>query len=122
MNNDPIFWQLILQAILIALNAVFACAEIAVITMNDAKLAKLAAEGFDVRGGIRCNETQSGPRVARDVTEEELVAAGWPEDAKANFVIQGSSNSHSVQQIKKQLDYGWGYWTFFGKWVVRMWW
>ena len=45
MNNDPIFWQLILQAILIALNAVFACAEIAVITMNDAKLAKLAAEG-----------------------------------------------------------------------------
>ncbi len=45
MKNDPIFWQLILQAILIALNAVFACAEIAVITMNDAKLAKLAAEG-----------------------------------------------------------------------------
>ncbi len=45
MNNDPIFWQLILQAILIALNAVFACAEIAVITMNDAKLAKLASEG-----------------------------------------------------------------------------
>jgi putative hemolysin len=45
MKNDPIFWQLILQAVLIALNAVFACAEIAVITMNDAKLAKLAAEG-----------------------------------------------------------------------------
>ena len=45
MKNDPIFWQLILQAILIALNAVFACAEIAVITMNDAKLAKLASEG-----------------------------------------------------------------------------
>ena len=45
MNNDPLIWQLILQAVLIALNAVFACAEIAVITMNDAKLAKLAAEG-----------------------------------------------------------------------------
>ncbi|MEA4938694.1 MAG: hemolysin family protein [Christensenella sp.] len=45
MKNDPIFWELILQAVLIALNAVFACAEIAVITMNDAKLAKLAAEG-----------------------------------------------------------------------------
>ena len=45
MKNDPIFWQLILQAVLIALNAVFACAEIAVITMNDAKLAKLASEG-----------------------------------------------------------------------------
>lgn len=43
--NDPLIWQLILQAILISLNAVFACAEIAVITMNDAKLAKLASEG-----------------------------------------------------------------------------
>ena len=45
MSSDPIFWQLILQVVLISLNAVFACAEIAVITMNDAKLAKLASEG-----------------------------------------------------------------------------
>ena len=45
MGNDPLFWELILQVVLIALNAVFACAEIAVITMNDAKLAKLASEG-----------------------------------------------------------------------------
>ena len=45
MGNDPLFWQIILQVVLISLNAVFACAEIAVITMNDAKLAKLASEG-----------------------------------------------------------------------------
>jgi putative hemolysin len=38
-------WQLFLQFILILLNAVFACAEIAVISMNDAKLAKLTAAG-----------------------------------------------------------------------------
>ena len=36
---------IILQIVLIALNAVFACAEIAVISMNDNKLAKMAAEG-----------------------------------------------------------------------------
>ena len=34
-----------LQIALIALNAIFACAEIAVISMNDNKMAKLAAEG-----------------------------------------------------------------------------
>ncbi|MBQ7329593.1 MAG: HlyC/CorC family transporter [Oscillospiraceae bacterium] len=34
-----------LQVILIALNAIFACAEIAVISMNDAKLAKMVSEG-----------------------------------------------------------------------------
>lgn len=43
--NDPIIWQIMLQVALIALNAVFACAEIAVISMNDNKLAHLAAQG-----------------------------------------------------------------------------
>lgn len=37
--------QLFLQAVLILLNALFACAEIAVISMNDTKLAQLAARG-----------------------------------------------------------------------------
>lgn len=42
---DSIVFMILLQAFLIALNAVFACAEIAVISMNDSKLAKLATEG-----------------------------------------------------------------------------
>jgi putative hemolysin len=44
-DNGSIFWQIILQLFLIALNAVFACAEIAIISMNDNKLAKLTAAG-----------------------------------------------------------------------------
>ncbi|MEG1640738.1 MAG: CNNM domain-containing protein, partial [Ruthenibacterium sp.] len=43
--NDPILWQILLQLLLIALNAVFACAEIAVISMNDNKLAQMATQG-----------------------------------------------------------------------------
>lgn len=43
--EDSIAFMILLQVFLIALNAVFACAEIAVISMNDSKLAKLAAEG-----------------------------------------------------------------------------
>lgn len=43
--NPELIWQIALQLALIALNAVFACTEIAVITMNDTKLARLAAEG-----------------------------------------------------------------------------
>ena len=38
-------FMILLQVALIALNAVFACAEIAVISMNDTKLARMAAEG-----------------------------------------------------------------------------
>lgn len=45
MSESPLFWLLLLQIIFICLNAIFACAEIAVITMNDNKLAKLAAAG-----------------------------------------------------------------------------
>ena len=50
---------IILQVFLIMLNAVFACAEIAVISMNDAKLAKMVAEG-DKRA-IRLEKLTSQP-------------------------------------------------------------
>jgi len=43
--HNPLPWLLLLQLVFICLNAVFACAEIAVIKMNDNKLAKLAAAG-----------------------------------------------------------------------------
>lgn len=43
--KGSIIFMILLQVFLITLNAVFACAEIAVISMNDSKLAKLAAEG-----------------------------------------------------------------------------
>ena len=42
---DTILWQLLLQAFLIFLNAIFACAEIAVISMNDMRITQLAAAG-----------------------------------------------------------------------------
>ena len=43
--NDSIGFVILLQVVLIALNAVFACAEIAVISFNDTKLEKLAESG-----------------------------------------------------------------------------
>lgn len=42
---DSVWLMLLLQVVLIALNAVFASAEIAIISMNDNKLAKMAQEG-----------------------------------------------------------------------------
>ena len=44
MENSIIF-MILLQVVLIGLNAIFACAEIAVISMNDNKLEKMASEG-----------------------------------------------------------------------------
>ena len=45
MSGNDLSRQIILQLALILLNAVFACAEIAVISMNDNKLAKLTSQG-----------------------------------------------------------------------------
>lgn len=45
MVDSPLSWLFLLQLIFILLNAIFACAEIAVITVNDNKLAKLASAG-----------------------------------------------------------------------------
>ena len=42
---DPLLLQLLLQLILIMLNAIFACAEIAVISINDAKMERLSKTG-----------------------------------------------------------------------------
>lgn len=43
--NDQLIGQIIIQLILIVLNAIFACAEIAVITINDNKLEQLSIKG-----------------------------------------------------------------------------
>lgn len=44
-HPNSIFLMILLQVLLIGLNAIFACAEIAVISMNDNKLAKMASDG-----------------------------------------------------------------------------
>ncbi len=45
MENDPLIWQILLQLVLIIINAIFACAEIAVISINDNKLDRMAQSG-----------------------------------------------------------------------------
>lgn len=52
----PTIIMLLLQVVLIALNAFFACAEIAVISINDSRLAKLASQG-DKRAARLANLT-----------------------------------------------------------------
>jgi putative hemolysin len=44
-KGDPLLWQLLLQLLLIMINAVFACAEIALISINNTRLEKLSAAG-----------------------------------------------------------------------------
>ena len=42
---NTIIWQIVIQLVLIALNAFFAASEIAVISLNEVKLRRLAESG-----------------------------------------------------------------------------
>ena len=75
MNNNALIWQLLLQIILIALNAVFACAEIAVISFNDAKLEKLAEQG-DKRA-VRLSKLTSQPARFLATIQVAITLAGF---------------------------------------------
>ena len=112
--------QILLQVFLIALNAVFAAAEIAIISMNDTKLASLAAKGN--KKAVRLARLTSSParflatiQVAITLSGflgsafaadnfaarlvDALMALGVPESAR------GALNSVSVVVITLVLSY-----------------
>lgn len=45
MSDDPLIWQLLLQVVLIGINAFFAMTEIAVISLNESKINRQAEDG-----------------------------------------------------------------------------
>ena len=67
--------RLILQVVLIALNAIFACAEIAVISAKDAKIAALAQEGN--RRAIRLERLTSQPARFLATIQVSITLAGF---------------------------------------------
>jgi CBS domain containing-hemolysin-like protein len=74
---SSVFWPLLLQLTLIVINAIFACAEIAIISINDTKLAKLTAQG-DKRA-IRLSKLTSQPaRFLSTIQVGITLAVFWP--------------------------------------------
>lgn len=81
MDSDPLIWPIILQIILIALNAVFACAEIAVVSMNDTKLARMASEGN--KKAIRLEKLVSSPSKFLSTIQVAITLSGFMGSAYA---------------------------------------
>lgn len=98
--------MILLQVVLIGLNAVFACAEIAVISMNDNKLAKMAAEG-DKRA-IRLVKLTSQPARFLATIQVAITLSGFLGSAFAaeNFSdpIVGAIESTGINISGKTLD------------------
>lgn len=75
MDGDPLIGLLLLQLFFIMLNAVFACAEIAVLSVKDIKLAKLAASG-DKRA-IRLSKLTEQPARFLATIQISITLAGF---------------------------------------------
>ena len=91
MDNSILF-VILLQLVLIALNAVFACAEIAVISMNDTKLAKMAEAG-DKRA-IRLARLTSQPArflatIQVAITLSGFLGSAFAADNFAGLLVNG---------------------------------
>lgn len=94
-SSGAIVWEILLQIVLIALNAVFACAEIAVISMNDTKLAKLAASG-DKRA-VRLAALTSQPArflatIQVAITLSGFLGSAFAADNFSDVLVQGLLN------------------------------
>ncbi len=105
MENSIVF-MILLQLVLIMLNAVFACAEIAIISMNDNKMAKMASEG-DKRA-IRLQKLTSQPARFLATIQVAITLSGFLGSAFAaeNFsgVIVDGLVSLGVTIPEKVLD------------------
>lgn len=85
-----VLWPLLLQLVLIIINAVFACAEIAIISMNETKLAKLTALG-DKRA-IRLTRLTAQPArflstIQVGITLAGFLASAFAADNFSDFLV-----------------------------------
>lgn len=74
-DEISVYWLLLLQLALILVNAVFACAEIAVISINDSKLERMAAEGD--RRAQRLNKLMAQPARFLATIQVGITLAGF---------------------------------------------
>lgn len=84
-------WQLILQIVLIALNAVFACAEIAVISTNPTKIEKMADEGN--KKAVRLKKLMDEPSrflatIQVAITLSGFIGAAFAADNFADRIVE----------------------------------
>ena len=96
---SKIISQLILQLVLIALNAVFAAAEIAIISVNDAKLAAMAAQGN--KRAVRLARLTSAPAKFLATIQVAITLSGFLASAFA-------ADNFADKLTKLILRTGWG--------------
>jgi len=100
LEEGSIWGPLVLQVILIAVNAIFASAEIAVISMNDNRMAKMAAEG-DKRA-IKLSKLTLQPSRFLSIIQVGITLAGFFGSA---FAADNFASKLTKLLLKTGLDF-----------------
>lgn len=105
--DDPLIQQLLLQLFLILLNAIFACAEIAVISTNDNKLEVLAASG-DVRAKKLVNLTKQPAKflstIQVGITLAGFLGSAFAADSFSNRIVDALSGLPINASVLKSIS------------------
>ena len=111
--DTSIGWLLLLQVVLIALNAVFACAEIAVLSVNEVKLSKMVSEGS--RKAKRLSRLTAQPARFLATIQVAITLAGFLGSAFAadNFAVR-ITRFFTVQYALPDADFA----VAFDQWTV----
>lgn len=104
---DRLVWPILFQLILIALNAVFACAEIAVISMNGTKLSVLAEQGD--RRAKRLSKLTAEPAKFLATIQVAITLSGFLGSAFAannfsEYIVRGLINIGAPEAWEKTLN------------------
>lgn len=92
---NSIIWAILLQIFLILLNAIFSCAEIAIISMNDTKLANMAKNGN--KKAIRLTKLTSQPSrflatIQVAITLSGFLGSAFAADTFSDKIVAGLVN------------------------------
>ena len=79
--DSTLIWQLVLQVVLIGLNAIFACAEIAVISVKDARIEQLIAEGN--KSAVKLSKLTAQPERFLSTIQIAITLSGYLGSAAA---------------------------------------
>ena len=103
--DTTLIWQLVLQVVLIGLNAIFACAEIAVISVKDVRLEQLISEGN--KAAVKLGKLTEQPERFLSTIQIAITLSGYLGSAAA-------ATNFAARKSGMQIMFEWGIGAYSG--------
>ena len=103
---DTVLWQIVVQLMLIALNAFFAASEIAVISLNEVKLRRLAESGdAKAKKMLRMVEEPTGflSTIQVGITLAGFLGSAFAADSFSDLLVEWLVNTCKITAVSRSV-------------------